>query len=174
MNINLWPYIELSRLLIKKKRRGTGNMFRHQIETFAILLEYGYEDPILLKASLIHDLFEDGEKVGFSSFEGVMTIDEDGKEVFDLVKELSIRIENDIEEPKDQFLERIMQEGSHRARVLKLADRLSNINSLPATKELQFIKRYIEETDLHIMPYAEGIDKNIAGELKRSLMIFDI
>ncbi len=149
-------------------------MFRHQIETFAILLEYGYEDPILLKASLIHDLFEDGEKVGFSSFEGVMTIDEDGKEVFDLVKELSIRIENDIEEPKDQFLERIMQEGSHRARVLKLADRLSNINSLPATKELQFIKRYIEETDLHIMPYAEGIDKNIAGELKRSLMIFDI
>jgi (p)ppGpp synthase/HD superfamily hydrolase len=58
--------------------------------------------------------------------------------------------------------------------VLKLADRLSNINSLPATKELQFIKRYIEETDLHIMPYAEGIDKNIAGELKRSLMIFDI
>jgi GTP pyrophosphokinase len=149
-------------------------MFRHQIETFAILLEYGFEDPVLLKASLIHDLFEDGEKVGFSGFESVKTIDKDGKEVFDLVQELSIRIENDTEEPKDRFLERIMQEGSQRAKALKLADRLSNINSLPATYDLPFIKKYVEETNLYILPYAEGINKNIAGELKRSLFMFEV
>jgi (p)ppGpp synthase/HD superfamily hydrolase len=174
MNINLWPYIELSRLLIKKKRRGNGNMFRHQIETLAILLEYGYDDPVLLKASLIHDLFEDGQKVGFSGFERVITVDEDGKEVFALVKELSIRVENDIEEPKDRFLERIMQHGSERARVLKLADRLSNINSLMATGDIPFIKRYIEETKLHILPYAEKIDINITAELNGSLTMFDL
>jgi (p)ppGpp synthase/HD superfamily hydrolase len=174
MNINVWPYIELSRVLINKKRRGTGNMFRHQLETFSILLEYGYTDPVLLKAALIHDLFEDGQKVGFSDFKSIMTVDEDGKEVYDLVQELSIRAENDIEEPKDQFLERIMNKGSQRARVLKLADRLSNINSLPASKDIPFIKKYIEETILHILPYAQGIDKNLADELKRSLLMFEV
>jgi GTP pyrophosphokinase len=174
MNINIWPYIELSRSLIKKSRRGYGNMFRHQFETFSILIEYGYEDPVLLKASLIHDLFEDGQKVGFSQFESVKTIDEDGKEVYDLVKELSIRVEKNIEEPKDQFLERIMQEGSLKSKILKLADRLSNINSLKATDDLHFIKKYVEETNLHIMPYAESIDKNLADELKRSLMKFEV
>jgi len=149
-------------------------MFRHQFETLAILLEYGYEDPVLLKASLIHDLFEDGEKVGFSGFDSVLSVDEDGPEVFDLVQELSIHVMNNIEEPKGQFLERIMQTGSQRARVLKLADRLSNINSLPSTNDLSFIKRYVEETDLHILPYAEEINKDMAEELKRSLLIFKV
>jgi len=174
MNINLWPYIELSRFLRTKKRKGNGNMFRHQLETFAILLDYGYEDPVLLKAALIHDLFEDGQKVGFSDFENVITVDEDGKEVYDLVKELSIRVENNAEEPKDQFLERIMQVGSRRAKVLKLADRLSNIISLPSANDKHFIKRYIEETNLHILPYADEIDKKIAEELKTSLMMLKV
>jgi len=174
MDVNIWLYVELSRSLIKKERKGFGNMFRHQFETFVILLEYGYEDPVLLKAALIHDLFEDGHKVGFSGFDTVISVDTDGKEVYNLVMELSIRVENDIEEPKDQFLERIMHEGSKRAKILKLADRLSNINSLLATHDIPFIKRYLEETNLHILPYAEEINKNIASELKKSLKKFDI
>jgi (p)ppGpp synthase/HD superfamily hydrolase len=170
MNINLWPYLDLSRLLIKKERRGFGNMFRHQMETFAILVEFGYSDPVLLKAALIHDLFEDGPKVGFTAFHTVITTDEDGQDVYDLVQELSIRIENDTKEPREQFLERIMQEGSTRARLLKLADRLSNINSLMAVRDIRFIYRYTEETKAHILPYADEIDKNIANELKKSVM----
>jgi len=174
MDINLWPYIELSRFLIKKKRRGFGNMFRHQLDTFVILVEYGYNDPVLLKASLIHDLFEDGKKVGFTDFDSVRTADSDGDEVYELVKELSIQIENDIEEPKDEFLERIMQDGSHNAKILKLADRLSNIYSLFAISDSAFSKMYLEETKLHILPYAEEIDKNIADELKIILMKFGV
>ncbi len=174
MDVNIWPYIELSRYLIKKERKGSGNMFRHQFETFVILLEYGYEDPVLLKAALIHDLFEDGHKVGFSAFETVISVDTDGKEVFDLVTELSIRVKNSVEEPKDRFLERIMQQGSQRAKILKLADRLSNINSLLASHDASFIKRYIEETNLHILPYAEAINKKLALELRKSLKMFEI
>ena len=30
-------------------------MFRHQLATLAILLDYKIVDPVLLKASLIHD-----------------------------------------------------------------------------------------------------------------------
>jgi (p)ppGpp synthase/HD superfamily hydrolase len=173
MNTNLWPYFDLSRNLVKKARKGFGNMFRHQVETFAILIEFGYDDPVMLKASLIHDLFEDGLKVGFTKFESVITTDEDGKEVYDLVQELSIKVKDDIEEPKEQYLERIMLKGSQRAKILKLADRLSNIDSLLATSDLSFIKRYLEETRIHILPYADEIDKNIAAELKKSLMKFE-
>jgi (p)ppGpp synthase/HD superfamily hydrolase len=174
MNTNLWPYFELSRHLIKKERKGFGNMFRHQVETFAILIEFGYDDPVLLKASLIHDLFEDGHQVGFTAFDTVLTTDEDGKEVYDLVQELSIRIINNEEEPKATFLERIMRKGSQRARLLKLADRLANINTLLATRDTDFINRYLFETKNHIMPYADRIEKNIAKELKESLKKFEV
>jgi len=33
-------------------------MFRHQMSTLAILLDYKFADPVLLKAAVIHDLFE--------------------------------------------------------------------------------------------------------------------
>jgi (p)ppGpp synthase/HD superfamily hydrolase len=173
MNADFCPYLELSRILSHKKRKGAGNMFRHQLETFAILLEYGYEDPVLLKAAIIHDLIEDGQKVGFTDFESIITADEDGKEVYDLVKEVSVQVENNTEEPKEQFLERIMQKGSQKAKVLKLADRLSNIISLSSVNDIDFVQKYIEETNLHIMPYADEINKDIAGELKSSLMMHE-
>jgi len=32
-------------------------MFRHQMSTMAILLDYKIDDAVLLKASVIHDLF---------------------------------------------------------------------------------------------------------------------
>lgn len=167
--LNFWPYIELARHLAKKQRRGFGNMFRHQVETFGILLEFGYDHPVLLKAALIHDLFEDGHKVGFTHFEEIITTDRDGQEVFDLVTELSIRVEKGVEEPKSVFLKRIMESGTKQARLLKLADRLSNINTLFATNDHVFIKRYISETREFIMPYAHKIDKRIASELDNNL-----
>ena len=45
--------------LIGVKRRSGSNMFRHQISTMGILLDYKITDPVLLKAAVIHDLFED-------------------------------------------------------------------------------------------------------------------
>jgi GTP pyrophosphokinase len=167
--VDIWPYIELAKHLIKKQRRGAGNMFRHQIETFAILLEFGYDNPVLLKAALIHDLFEDGEKVGFTHFEDILTTDHDGRAVYDLVNELTIRVENGIEEPKTIFLHRIMTSGSQLAKLLKIADRLSNINTLFATNDKKFIIRYLDETWKCIMPFAKNIDISIAEELESNL-----
>jgi len=169
MKTIVWPYIELARHLIKIERKGFGNMFRHQVETFAILIEFGYDDPVLLKASLIHDLMEDGPQAGFTDFNSIIAMDHNGQDVFDLVQELTRRMTGDQEEPKAVFLERIMQTGTRHARLLKLADRLSNINSLFATNDKEFIKRYCRETRDHIMPYAEKIDKKIASELEKSL-----
>ena len=55
----LAPYIQLATLLIGKSRFGGGNMFRHQLDTMAILVDYSYIDSILLKAAIVHDVLED-------------------------------------------------------------------------------------------------------------------
>jgi (p)ppGpp synthase/HD superfamily hydrolase len=169
MKTIVWPYIELARHLIKIERKGFGNMFRHQLETFAILIEFGYDDPVLLKASLIHDLMEDGSQTGFTDFNHIIATDHDGQDVYDLVQEMTRRTNGNEEEQKAIFLERIMQNGTRHAKLLKLADRLSNVNSLFSTNNKEFIKRYCRETRDHIMPYAYKIDKRVACELEKSL-----
>ena len=58
-SIFLAPYMQLSTALIGKARHAGGNMFRHQIDTLAILIDYGYIDSVLLKASCVHDTIED-------------------------------------------------------------------------------------------------------------------
>ena len=46
--------------LIGVSRKVGGNQFRHAFSTLGILLDYKYfNDSVLLKASLIHDLLED-------------------------------------------------------------------------------------------------------------------
>jgi hypothetical protein len=42
-NSNFSSYLEYSLKLAAKPRRGGGNMFRHQMETLAILLEYKHK-----------------------------------------------------------------------------------------------------------------------------------
>mgnify|MGYP007070048206 CR=1 FL=1 len=53
------PYMQIATALIGKARRAGGNMFRHQMDTLAILIDYGYIDSVLLKASIVHDCIED-------------------------------------------------------------------------------------------------------------------
>ena len=51
-NIYMAPYMQLATELIGKARHDGGNMFRHQIDTMGILVDYGYIDGVLLKASV--------------------------------------------------------------------------------------------------------------------------
>lgn len=166
---NLSPYLAYSLKLTTMPRQGGGNMFRHQMETLSILLEYQCTEPVLLKASLIHDLVEDGEEIGFISVNEISTIDEDGEAVFALVKEVSRRVIGGLKEPKSEFLLRIMLKGSVQAKILKLADRISNINALLLTRDNEFIKKYIHETEHYILPYAEEIHPAMAAELRKSI-----
>ena len=164
-------YISYSLKLKAKPRRGGGNMFRHQVETFAILLEYGYEDPVLLKAALIHDLVEDGERIGFVAFEEIPEIDEDGAEVLKLVKEVSQHVTKGVKEPKGEFLRRIMLHGSEKAKILKLADRISNLTGLAHAGDPEFVTNYLEETEAHILPFAGAVNPAMAAELQNRVEI---
>ncbi len=142
----LAPYIQKATALRGKYRYVGGNQFRHALGTFAILLDYHYMDPVLLKASIIHDVFEDVKCV---SPEEIIFIDKDGPEVYKLVIEVS----RTDDETKDQFLEKILLHGSINAKILKCADRISNLTDLHTDIfDKEYIKKYIDESKRWVVP----------------------
>lgn len=157
-DIYLAPYMQLATALIGKERRAGGNMFRHQLDTMTILIDYGYIDSVLLKASCIHDVVEDIP--GFDT-NSIINVDEEGEDVYRLVLEVTRRKEED----KPAFLRRIINEGSQKAKLLKTADRISNMISLGYVTDPKFIERYCDETEFFIFPIALEVDYNMYQEL---------
>jgi GTP pyrophosphokinase len=163
--LTMAPYIVKAMALIGVKRRGGSNMFRHQLSTMAILLDYKIIDPVLLKAAVIHDLFEDARSLPGVSEEEIARIDADGPAVVALALEVTIRRTDGVKEPKTDYLLRIMQSGSARARLLKLADRISNLTALGFVHDVSFVERYLAETRACILPYAEAVNADMYIEL---------
>ena len=164
-NITMAPYIVKAMALIGVKRRAGSNMFRHQISTMAILLDYKIIDPVLLKAAVIHDLFEDAAGLPGVSQREITEIDSDGPAVYDLVMEVTIRVVDGVKEPKSEYLLRIMRDGSERAKLLKLADRISNLTALGYVHDVEFVNRYVHQTRTFILPHAERINPDMFKEL---------
>jgi len=164
-DITLAPYIVKATALIGVKRRSGSNMFRHQLSTMAILLDYKIVDPVLLKAAVIHDLFEDAPTMPGATEEDIVGIDADGPAVYALVREVTIRTSDGVREPKAEYLQRVMQSGSRRARILKLADRISNLTALGFVHDVAFVTRYLAETRACVLPYAERVSPDMFREL---------
>ena len=152
------PYMQLATALIGKARHAGGNMFRHQMDTLAILIDYGYIDSVLLKASVVHDTVEDIEDFDRNL---IVNADEEGQSVLDLVLEVTRREDED----KKQFLKRILRSGSPKAKILKCADRISNMISLGYVTDPKFIERYCDETEYFLLPMALEVDYNMYQEL---------
>jgi len=158
--MHLAPYIQLATALIGKTRQGGGNMFRHQLDTMAILIDYGYIDSILLKASIIHDVIEDLPNFNHNL---LFSIDYESHAVYDLVMEVTRMPE----ETKPEFLTRIFESGSKNAKTLKVADRISNMITLGFVHDMDFVGRYIAETVQFVIPIAELVDKSMLMELQK-------
>jgi (p)ppGpp synthase/HD superfamily hydrolase len=155
---HLAPYIQVATLLIGKSREGGGNMFRHQLDTMGILIDYGYIDTVLLKASIIHDLLEDIPDFNHNT---LLSIDFESHAVYNLVQEVTRRHG----ESKPDFLMRIRETGSHNAKILKVADRISNMISLGFVNNLEFVNRYINETERYLLPIAAEVSQYMFTEL---------
>ena len=157
-DMRIAPYMQLATGLIGKARHAGGNMFRHQMDTLAILIDYGYIDSVLLKASVVHDTVED-----IPNFDRNLIINADfeGQDVLNLVLEVTRREDED----KRQFLKRILDTGSQKAKILKCADRISNMISLGYVTDPKFIERYCDETEYFLLPMALEIDYNMYQEL---------
>jgi (p)ppGpp synthase/HD superfamily hydrolase len=160
-NLVLAPYILKATALIGKQRNVGGNQFRHAMATLAILLDYKlFDDYVLLKASVIHDLIED---VPETNEQELRHLDNQANKVVDLVLEVT--------RPKGitkaNFLNHILLHGSHNAKQLKVADRISNLTDLHRdhyTKARMI--SYLDQTEKYILPMAFEVNKNMAVELK--------
>jgi (p)ppGpp synthase/HD superfamily hydrolase len=155
----LAPYMQLATQLIGKTGEGGGNMFRHQFDTMATLVDYGYIESVLLKASLVHDVIEDVPDFNHNL---LLSIDFESPAVYDLV----LQVTRNPGETKAEFLTRIKESGSKNAKILKCADRISNMIALGFVVNTEFIVRYTEETVRFIFPIAEEVDKNMLNELE--------
>lgn len=153
------PYMQLATALIGKTREGGGNMFRHQLDTMATLIDYGYIDSVLLKASIVHDLIEDVPEFNRNL---LLQVDFESSAVYDLVMEVT----RNPRESKAEFLTRIHKSGSFNSKVLKVADRISNMISLGFVINTEFIHRYTEETVDYILPIAEQVNRLMLSELE--------
>jgi (p)ppGpp synthase/HD superfamily hydrolase len=158
--MHLAPYIQLATALTVKPRLSGGNMFRHQMDTLAILIDYGYLDPVMLKAAIIHGLIED---IPEFNRDDILAVDKDSADVYKLVLEVTHRPV----ESKEDFLVRIFRFGSDEAKVLKSADRISNMISLGYVTDLAFVRRYIDETEKYVFPIAECVDERMLTELRQ-------
>lgn len=155
----LAPYLQKATALIGLRRRVGGNQFRHAMATLAILIDYHYTDPVLLKASVIHDLFED---VPDAEPNQIKTIDPDGPAVVDLVLEVTRNSQT-----KAEYLERIRSHGSLNAKILKVADRISNVTDLNGDIfDQEFIRRYLDETERFVYPIAQEVNSEMAREIR--------
>jgi (p)ppGpp synthase/HD superfamily hydrolase len=156
---HLAPYMQVATVLIGKTREGGGNMFRHQLDTMTILIDYNYIESVLLKAAIVHDVIEDVPDFNHNT---LLSIDYESPQVYELVLEVSRKPA----ETKPEFLTRIRDHGSRNAKILKVADRISNMISLGFVNKSEFVKRYTEETVTYIYPIAEEVDKAMLSELK--------
>lgn len=159
-NLVLAPYILKATALIGVSRKVGGNQFRHSFSTLGILMDYKYfNDSILLKASLLHDLLEDLPE---TQVDEIRWIDEDASQVVDLVLEVTRRPD----ETKPQYLQRVLETGSVRAKILKCADRISNLTDLHRdTHPDHKISDYLEQTETYILPMARQVSADMVREL---------
>ena len=161
--IYLAPYMQLATALIGKRRHSGGNMFRHQIDTMGILIDYGYIDSVLLKAAVIHDVVEDIPDFNRNL---ILEIDSESGLVYDLVMEVSKKEG----QSKIDFLRGIIEHGSMRAKILKCADRISNMISMGFVTDPAFIERYCDETEYFIFPLSLEVDFRMYQELIELVM----
>jgi GTP pyrophosphokinase len=170
-NLVLAPWILKATALIGVIRDVGGNAFRHQIATMGILLDYRYfNNSVLLKASVIHDLIEDIPTTNISE---LRALDFEANIVVDLVLEVTRRKD----EEKQEYLKRILEQGSLNAKLLKLSDRISNLTDLNSDiYEIEKITEYLNQTETYVLPMAVKVNRNMYRELsdliaKRRLMV---
>jgi (p)ppGpp synthase/HD superfamily hydrolase len=159
-NLVLAPYILKATALISVSRKVGGNQFRHAFSTLGILFDYKYfNDSILLKASVIHDLLED---VPETQVDEIRLIDYEANEVVNLVLEMT----RYRPETKEQYLQRILDYGSRYAKILKCADRISNLTDLHRDTHPDLkISGYLDQTEKYIIPMARQVNSDMVIEL---------
>ena len=91
----------------------------------------------------------------------ILEVESEASQVYDLVLEEKKKEG----QAKNDYLRGIIEHGSERAKILKCADRISNMTSLGFVTDPAFIQRYCDETEYFIFPIALEVDYNMYQEL---------
>jgi hypothetical protein len=164
----LAPWIQKSFALKLEQRKVGGNQFRHCFAVLGILIDYQVIDPVILKASVIHDLLEDAKDEKDKNEQALRVIDSDSEKVLELVKAVSY---NKDEESKTDFLLRILNHPNDEPRILKMADRISNLTDLhQGIFSDSKIEEELIETKEIILKMPEAIkDQNRFGKVAQNM-----
>ena len=155
----LAPWIERATALRRFYRKVGGNQFRHAMATLGILIDYHYISPVILKAGIIHDLLEDIPSTDIYELE---RIDHDSAKVIPLVLEVTRRSD----ESKLCFLQRIRTDGTREAKIIKCADRISNLTDLHiGIFDNDYVAAYLNQTEQYVYPIAQEVDNDMAFEI---------
>ncbi len=155
----LAPWIFKGTALIGKPRKLGGNQFRHNMATLAVLIDYHIVDPVMLKAAVIHDLLEE---IPETDLDDLLYVDDEAP----LVVKLVLEVTRAVDESKEKYLSRIGKSGSFRAKILKCADRISNVTDLHfGIFKTEKMNRYLDETEKYIVPIAAEVNHNMFVEL---------
>lgn len=127
--------------------------------TMAILVDYHHISSLILKSAIIHDLIEDIPSTNICE---LSVIDSDSPKVIILVSEVTRRHGED----KPSFLKRIKADGTREAKLIKCADRISNLTDLHDFCRVDFIRSYLLETEEYIYPIADEVDSEMAFEIR--------
>lgn len=165
-HMELAPWIQKATALIEHHRKVGGNQFRHCLATMTILMDYHFIDSVLLKAAIVHDLLEDSNKV---TEKELSEIDPDGPMVLKIVKELS---RNKLQQSKTEYLQNLLRNGSPEARIVKLADRISNLTDLHLfVFSKEDAQSYIEQTEQYILPMVSSLLDEPIPETQKRMVI---
>lgn len=136
-------------------RKHGENYIVHPLRVVEILREKGIEDEEVLMAGLFHDLLEDTD----ASEEEILSYG--SPRVLELVRLLSKEKAFVMEE----YIDRIYRDED--ARLIKLADRLSNLEDSFRLRNLKFLERYIKDTEDNFEKMCK--ETVFEEELRRSL-----
>ena len=163
-DLTLAPYIVKAMALIGVSGRGGSNMFRHQLSTMAILLDYKIVDPVLLKAAVIHDLFEDAPDMPGVTEREITALDADGPGGLRPRDGSHDSHRRGQPRAKGEYLSRIMLAGSRRARSSSWPTE-SAISPRSVSSTTRRSSRYLDETTVCILPHAEQVNPDMFREL---------
>ena len=68
---------------------------------------------------------------------------------------------------KANFMKRILEQGSYNSKLLKVADRISNLTDLHRDQYARKkIRAYLDQTEKYVLPMAKEVNKLMEIELK--------
>ena len=139
--------------------------FEHPLSVVHILLEeLNIHDIELLCAALLHDVLEDSDMT-YEQLTGLF-----GNRIANIVQSVT-KTDGNIEQydeqsesAKRQFIAKIEQSGEYIV-LLKLADRLDNLRSLPLSPSKSKQRRYLSETSQWYLPLAQRVNSYIYEQM---------